>query len=139
MGNGICRIFDRSYRHFGMRDHARMIAARDMVDLRLRTRGEFIQNVGWYDFVGVADDVPRRDRFPTDCSRRFIGQATGGERSLRRSQARRHHRSLRRREDPAKISRIHVEICVAAGWRRKRHGNREVGWWWRRACEFLLD
>ena len=72
MGNGICCIFDRSYRHFGMRDHARMIAARNVVDFRLRTRGEFLLNVGWYDFVGVAHDVPRRDRPPTDCSRSFV-------------------------------------------------------------------
>jgi hypothetical protein len=93
MGNGICRIFDRSHRHFGMRDHARMIAARNVVDFRLRTRGEFLLNVGWYDFIGLAYDVPRRDRLPTDCSRRFIRQAARGERSLRNSQA---CRNLRR-------------------------------------------
>ena len=58
MGDGICRIFDRRYRHFGMRDHARMVAARNMEDLRLRTRGELIQNIRRYDFVGVAYDVP---------------------------------------------------------------------------------
>jgi hypothetical protein len=54
MGNGICRIFDRSYRHFGMGDHARMIAARNVVDFRLRTRGGILLNVGWYDLVGLA-------------------------------------------------------------------------------------
>jgi ABC-type transport system substrate-binding protein len=32
---------------------------------------------------GFADDVPRRDRLPTDCSRRFIRQAARSERSLR--------------------------------------------------------
>ena len=68
MGNGICRIFNRGHRHFGMRDHARMIATRNVVDFRLRPRGEFLLNVGWYDFVGVTDDVPRRDRLPTNCS-----------------------------------------------------------------------
>jgi hypothetical protein len=123
MGNGICRIFDRSYRHFGMRDHARMIAARNAVDFRLRTRGEFRLNIGWYDFVGLAHDVPRRDPLPTDCSRRFIRQAACGERSLRRGQARRNLRGFRRRKDRPKILRIHVEICVTAGWRRERHGN----------------
>ena len=31
-GNGICRIFNRRHCHFGMRDHARMIATRNVVD-----------------------------------------------------------------------------------------------------------
>ena len=75
MGNGICRIFDCSHSHFGMRDHARMIATRHVVDFRLRTRCEFIQNIGWYDFVGVADDVPRRDRLPTGS--RWLNPDTG--------------------------------------------------------------
>jgi hypothetical protein len=39
MGNGICRIFNRGHRHFGMRDHTRMIATRNVVDFRLRPRG----------------------------------------------------------------------------------------------------
>ena len=60
MANGICRIFNCRHRHFGMRDHARMIATRNVVDFRLRTRCEFIQKIGRYDFVSVADDVPRR-------------------------------------------------------------------------------
>jgi hypothetical protein len=35
-----------------------MVAAWNVVDFRLRARREFTQNVGWYHFVGVADDVP---------------------------------------------------------------------------------
>ena len=58
-----------------MGDHTRMIATRNVVDFRLRTRCEFIQNIGRYDFVGVADDVPRRDRLPTGS--RWLNPDTG--------------------------------------------------------------
>jgi len=54
MGNGIGGLFDRSNRHIGMPDHARMIALGSVGNLRLRTGGKFHLNVGWYDFVGVA-------------------------------------------------------------------------------------
>jgi hypothetical protein len=138
-GNGISRIFDRSYRYFGMGDHGRMIATRNVGDFLLRTRCEFIQNVGRYDFVGIADDVPRRDRLPSDCSRRFIRQAARWERSLRRGQARSNRRRFRRCKDRPKILRVHLEICVTSGWRRERHLDREVLWRWTCACELFVD
>jgi Transposase domain (DUF772) len=43
------------------------------------------------------------------------------------------------RDFTREILRIHVEIRVAAGWRRERHGNREVRWRRRCACELFLD
>ena len=65
---------------------------------------------GGYDFVGVADDEPRKDRLPTDRGRRFIRKAARGERSLRRGQARRNIGRFRGRKDRPEILRIHVEI-----------------------------
>src|SRR5579871_3183015 len=46
MGDGICGIFDRGHGHFGMPDHAWMVAARHMIDLRFRTCGEFVKMSG---------------------------------------------------------------------------------------------
>src|SRR5580700_4176700 len=81
--NGVRRVADRSHGYFRMRDHAWMVAAGDVVDLRFGTRRKLELDVGWNDLVGVPYDVPGGNGLPSHSCRRFVRCATCCERALR--------------------------------------------------------
>src|SRR5260370_23729919 len=83
MRNGVRRVADRSHGHLRMRDHAWMVAAGNVVNLRLGTRRKLELDVGRNDLVGVPYDVPGGNRLPSHSFRRFVRCATFCERALR--------------------------------------------------------